>query len=101
MGSLSAACCGSSACACACEQALARRIAGSMRADSKLVFLIRHGQAVSNFLSDSLGPDIWFNLEDQCSYTDDNGTYWGIFDAGGLRLAHTCSDSSNRMSMHQ
>lgn len=49
--------------------------------DSKLVFLIRHGQAVSNFLSDSLGPDVWFTLESQCSYTDDNGTFWGIFDA--------------------
>lgn len=65
--------------------------------ESKLVFLIRHGQAVSNFLSDSLGPDIWFNLESRCSYTDDNGTYWGIFDADLTDLGEAEATALNSM----
>lgn len=51
--------------------------------DSKLVFLIRHGQAISNYLSDFLGPDEWFKVEETCAYTQKDGTEWGLFDAGG------------------
>ena len=51
-------------------------------AGSKLLLVVRHGQAVSNWLSDSLGPDEWFGIEETCSYTDDNKTTWGVFDAG-------------------
>ena len=28
-------------------------------ADRKLLFLIRHGQAWSNYLEEVLGPDLW------------------------------------------
>ena len=51
-------------------------------AASKLLLIVRHGQAVSNWLSDSLGPDVWFGIEEKCAYTDDNATTWGVFDAG-------------------
>jgi hypothetical protein len=47
------------------------------------VLVVRHGQAISNFLSDTLGPDIWFTLEDKCAYDDKNGTVYEIFDASG------------------
>lgn len=48
----------------------------------KLLLVVRHGQAVSNFLSDTLGPDAWFRVEGTCTYSDKNATTWGIFDAG-------------------
>jgi len=35
-------------------------------ADSKLLLLIRHGQAVSNWLQAELGPDEWFTTESKC-----------------------------------
>ncbi len=50
--------------------------------DSKLLLLVRHGQAISNWLDDTLGPDEWFKMEGQCAYTDPNGTNYDIFDAG-------------------
>ncbi len=52
-------------------------------AGRKLVLLVRHGQAISNFLSDTLGPDIWYTLEETCAYDDKNGTIYEIFDARG------------------
>ena len=56
-------------------------------ADSKLLLLIRHGEAVSNWLQDQLGPDTWFGTETKCNYTDENGKVYNLFDAGeeGLR----------------
>jgi hypothetical protein len=53
-----------------------------LHADSKLLLVVRHGQAVSNWLGDTLGPDEWFGVEEKCSYTDADNTTWGIFDAG-------------------
>lgn len=47
----------------------------------KLLLVVRHGQAVSNYLGDTLGPDEWYKLEQTCSYTDPDNTTWGIFDA--------------------
>lgn len=42
---------------------------------------------MSNWLSDYLGPDVWFTAETKCSYTDKDGTTYGVFDAGrGVRL---------------
>mmetsp|Transcript_13165 Transcript_13165/g.23201 ORF Transcript_13165/g.23201 Transcript_13165/m.23201 type:complete len:351 (+) Transcript_13165:85-1137(+) len=49
--------------------------------DAKLLLLVRHGQALSNWLQDTLGPDIWFGVEDKCTYDDKNGTVYGVFDA--------------------
>lgn len=49
--------------------------------EAKLLLLVRHGQAVSNWLQDSLGPDLWFEVEEKCSYDDKNGTIYGVFDA--------------------
>ncbi len=46
---------------------------------------MRHGQAISNFLSDTLGPDVWYTLEETCAYDDKNGTIYEIFDARGCR----------------
>lgn len=51
--------------------------------DRKLLLLVRHGQAVSNFLSDTLGPDEWFKVEGTCQYDDKQGTVYNVFDAGG------------------
>ncbi|EFJ52590.1 hypothetical protein VOLCADRAFT_103079 [Volvox carteri f. nagariensis] len=65
--------------------------------DAKLVFLIRHGQAVSNYLSDFLGPDEWFKWETKCSYHDANGTFWGIFDADLTDLGKAEADALNSM----
>ncbi|GFR49914.1 hypothetical protein Agub_g12022, partial [Astrephomene gubernaculifera] len=75
------------------------RIHGMMDSmpDSKLLLLVRHGQAVSNFLSDSLGPDEWFKWETKCGYTDSNGTKWGIFDADLTDLGVAEADSLNSM----
>jgi hypothetical protein len=50
-------------------------------ADRKLALVVRHGQAISNYLSDTLGPDKWYQVEGTCKY-DDNGTVWHLFDAG-------------------
>ena len=55
--------------------------------DMKLLLLVRHGQAMSNWLSDTLGPDEWFKVEETCSYSDDAGLIpggnktYGVFDA--------------------
>lgn len=68
--------------------------------DSKLVFLIRHGQAVSNYLADFLGPDLWYKYEEKCSYSDDNSTYWGIFDAGRC-MQHLHGDGHDGLTVHE
>ena len=60
-----------------------------MHAESKLLLVVRHGQAVSNWLGDTLGPDEWFGVEEKCTYTDTNDTTWGIFDAG---VSHLVTD---------
>jgi len=52
-------------------------------ADSKLLLLIRHGQAVSNALQEKLGPDAWTDTESKCNYTDREGNVSNLFDAGG------------------
>ncbi|GIL58515.1 hypothetical protein Vafri_13460 [Volvox africanus] len=65
--------------------------------DAKLVLLIRHGQAVSNYLSDVLGPDDWFKWETKCGYTDANGTSWGIFDADLTDMGQAEADALNSM----
>lgn len=54
----------------------------SAPAERKLLLVVRHGQAVSNFLSDTLGPDEWFAVEGTCEYTDKDKAHWDIFDAG-------------------
>ena len=68
-----------------------------------MLLIVRHGQAVSNWLSDSLGPDEWFGIEEKCAYTDNNATTWGVFDAGedgpedcvgGLRHSYKFADLS-------
>jgi hypothetical protein len=47
---------------------------------------VRHGQAISNYLGDTLGPDEWYAVEGTCQYDDQKGTIYNIFDAG--RLSH-------------
>ncbi|PNW82765.1 hypothetical protein CHLRE_06g293150v5 [Chlamydomonas reinhardtii] len=64
--------------------------------DSKLIFLIRHGQAVSNYLSDTLGPDEWFKWETKCGYSD-NATSWNLFDADLTDLGEAEADALNLM----
>uniref|UniRef100_A0A7S3R9Z3 Phosphoglycerate mutase-like protein n=1 Tax=Dunaliella tertiolecta TaxID=3047 RepID=A0A7S3R9Z3_DUNTE len=49
--------------------------------DSKLLLLIRHGQALSNALQEKLGPDAWTETESKCNYTDTNGDVYNLFDA--------------------
>jgi hypothetical protein len=49
----------------------------------KLLLVARHGQAISNYLSDTLGPDEWFKVEGTCQYDDKAGTVYNVFDAGG------------------
>lgn len=51
---------------------------------------MRHGQAVSNYLSDALGPDEWFAVEGTCNYTDKGGKHWDVFDAGECVAAQRC-----------
>lgn len=46
---------------------------------------MRHGQAVSNYLGDLLGPDEWFKVEGTCQYDDKQGTIYNVFDAGVLQ----------------
>jgi hypothetical protein len=61
-------------------------------ADRKLILIVRHGQAVSNYLSDLLGPDEWFKVEGTCQYDDKQGTIYNVFDAGVLHnRAHMCT----------
>lgn len=68
-----------------CCHALVLPSAGSA-ADRKLLLVVRHGQAVSNYLSDTLGPDEWFNVEGTCQYDDKQGTIYNVFDAGSSFL---------------
>eukprot|EP00879_Flechtneria_rotunda_P014638 GHRR01015297.1.p1 GENE.GHRR01015297.1~~GHRR01015297.1.p1 ORF type:complete len:152 (+),score=43.88 GHRR01015297.1:357-812(+) len=56
------------------------------RRDRKLLLVVRHGQAISNYLSDTLGPDKWFAVEGTCTYDDQQGTVYEIFDAGKIRV---------------
>jgi hypothetical protein len=51
-------------------------------ADRKLLLVVRHGQAISNYLSEVLGPDEWFKVEGTCQYDDKQGTVYNVFDAG-------------------
>lgn len=51
-------------------------------ADRKLLLVVRHGQAISNYLSDLLGPDEWFKVEGTCQYDDKQGMVYNVFDAG-------------------
>ncbi len=53
-------------------------------AETKLLFLIRHGQAWSNYLEEVLGPDLWYGVVSKCGFTTGNGTDYQIFDAGEL-----------------
>ncbi len=41
-------------------------------------------------MQDTLGPDEWFEVETQCSYTDKNGTMYDIFDAGECAVHCVC-----------
>lgn len=54
----------------------------AVAADRKLLLIVRHGQAVSNYLSELLGPDEWFKVEGTCQYDDKQGTVFNVFDAG-------------------
>lgn len=65
--------------------------------DSKLLLLVRHGQAISNWLSDTLGPDEWFGVEEKCSYTNDNGTTYGVFDADLTDMGQSEASALNAM----
>lgn len=65
--------------------------------DSKLLLLVRHGQAISNWLDDTLGPDDWFQMEGQCAYTDSNGTTYDIFDADLTDMGRNEAKSLNGM----
>ncbi|KAF5829717.1 hypothetical protein DUNSADRAFT_15582 [Dunaliella salina] len=49
--------------------------------NSKLLLLVRHGQALSNALQEKLGPDAWTETESKCNYTDNDGTFYNLFDA--------------------
>jgi hypothetical protein len=51
--------------------------------DRKLLLVVRHGQAISNYLGDTLGPDEWYTVEGTCQYDDKEGNIYNIFDAGG------------------
>jgi len=55
-----------------------------LSAETKLLFLIRHGQAWSNYLEEVLGPDLWYGVVSKCGFTTGNGTDYQIFDAGEL-----------------
>lgn len=67
------------------------------REDRKLLLVVRHGQAVSNYLGDTLGPDEWFAVEGTCEYTDKDGKYWDIFDADLTELGEAQAQSLNSM----
>ncbi len=54
-----------------------------MRApDRKLLFLVRHGTAWSNYWQKKLGPDDWFKVVSTCSYIAPTNKTYDIFDAG-------------------
>ena len=39
---------------------------------------------LQNLPADTLGPNVWYDVEQTCSYHDDTtDKTWGIFDAGG------------------
>jgi hypothetical protein len=63
-------------------------------ADRKLLLVVRHGQAISNYLSDTLGPDEWFKVEGTCQYDDKQGTIYNVFDAGAQRADKIASGQS-------
>mmetsp|Transcript_32937 Transcript_32937/g.72765 ORF Transcript_32937/g.72765 Transcript_32937/m.72765 type:complete len:349 (+) Transcript_32937:2382-3428(+) len=65
--------------------------------DAKLLLVVRHGQAISNWLSDTLGPDEWFVVEETCNYTDKNGTTYGVFDADLTDMGEREAQSLNLM----
>ena len=50
-------------------------------ADRKLLLVVRHGQAWSNYWQDELGPDVWYDVVRQCTYKEENGSEYRIFDA--------------------
>nr|QOL01232.1 putative extracellular protein TR9_040 [Trebouxia lynnae] len=57
------------------------QIVSKVNAETKLLFLIRHGQAWSNYLEEVLGPDLWYGVVSKCGFTTGNGTDYQIFDA--------------------
>lgn len=63
----------------------------------KLLLVIRHGQAVSNYLSDTLGPDEWYGVEGTCQYVDKDQKEWDIFDADLTDLGKAQAQSLNSM----
>jgi len=66
--------------------------------ERKLLLLIRHGQAVSNFLSDALGPDEWFGVEGTCTYDPKNGSEpLRVFDADLTALGRDQALALNSM----
>lgn len=73
--------------------------------DMKLLLLVRHGQAMSNWLSDTLGPDEWFKVEETCSYSDDAGLIpgsggnktYGVFDAELTEMGQSEARALNAM----
>uniref|UniRef100_A0A7R9V4S6 Uncharacterized protein n=1 Tax=Chlamydomonas euryale TaxID=1486919 RepID=A0A7R9V4S6_9CHLO len=66
------------------------------RPGAKLLLLVRHGQAISNWLGDELGPDEWFNWESKCVY--DNGTdSYSLFDAELTEKGIAEGDALNSM----
>ncbi|KAL3141757.1 hypothetical protein ABBQ32_004437 [Trebouxia sp. C0010 RCD-2024] len=56
-------------------------ILSELDAETKLLFLVRHGQAWSNYLEEVLGPDLWYGVVSKCGFTTGNGTDYQIFDA--------------------
>ncbi|KAF6258773.1 histidine phosphatase superfamily [Scenedesmus sp. NREL 46B-D3] len=65
--------------------------------DRKLLLVVRHGQAISNFLGDTLGPDEWYAVESTCQYDDQKGTIYNIFDADLTGLGQDQAKSLNSM----
>lgn len=59
-------------------------------AETKLLFLVRHGQAWSNYLEEVLGPDLWYGVVSKCGFTTGNGTDYQIFDAGEVTYSSCC-----------
>ncbi|KAL0043103.1 hypothetical protein WJX79_009341 [Trebouxia sp. C0005] len=57
------------------------QVTAKLNAETKLLFLIRHGQAWSNYLEEVLGPDLWYGVVSKCGFTTGNGTDYQIFDA--------------------
>uniref|UniRef100_A0A383VY91 Uncharacterized protein n=1 Tax=Tetradesmus obliquus TaxID=3088 RepID=A0A383VY91_TETOB len=63
--------------------------------DRKLLLVVRHGQAISNYLGDTLGPDEWYAVEGTCQYDDQKGTIYNIFDADLTGLGQDQAKSLN------